>query len=1075
MIFLSLLQWHPRLAPLWCGVLLVAAAAWVWWLQRQLRRRHPPHRARWLLLPKLMELALLMVVLFDPVSAIQKSASTQGKLLVAIDTSASMDVADDYRDARGQRARKIVANWKSALPEGLQLEALEFDTTLHKPGATAAGVRGTDLGAAVLALAERGDLAAYLGAVLLTDGGDEPVDIATLPKTPLFIVGIGTSPATWNDVAITEVQAPATAEKDVDFEIAADLEVRAGHGGGFAQKAARLPVTLERAAGAGWQKVAEQTVDAPNLRARAKLATQCSDTGVQRYRLTAGPIAGELSPLNNARIVTVNVQKKALRVLYFTRALGQEFKVLRNALARDPGLAFTALFRTAGERFTLQGDRLPGDESLAAGFPTTQKALEPFAVLIIGSVPAEAWTPQQMQALLQYVEGGGTVVFLGGDSSFGRGGFAQTSLASIFPWRLSDREPEPDRGTFPVRVPPMAAGNPILTTVSEAIARSAAVLDSVNRVADLKPGATALLLARVGGRDLPVIAVQPFGKGKVLGIASNTLWKWATQPEPLRAAYGLFWRQAVRQLTGKTEGGQNLAVRWDRDCYRPGERATGEIRVPGAGAGALRFTASLTARGQSAPVEVTPLPGQARAFGVALSFRARGDYLFRLVAYQGERVLETYEKSFALAPRVAEGTRLERDGIFLKNLTERGGGAYFPETEASRFVEGIAAKDLRKVTIEESSLVEAGPWLALAFVAALVAEWVLRRKWSLFALTLSALPLCAAEPRVGKVAFSDGSTLAGKISLTPGSELKLHLGQQLRTLPLDAVQELRSEPETKAMERAWRFLEAGKTAKEFTGQPYPVLYLKTTVVLAGGATLTGHLYTTVLYVEGAERTQKVSLLAQQRGKAGESFATVVYPKQITFGPTTAPTETTVRLRLTLPGGAVPTQVAALTRGPLVRLEASRAGAPGEFTLPSLLGKEIFLAARTGSKIVVGWPQAADASLLAQVRAALPDAEDFFDQRRVLGVFRDPADDAIYSLLLAARRGQTTLDATRRQPWRLEIYRWKADDDGKKLMLAGQGCFFRGIGAQDDPLPTVALSDKLWQVQRAGAAWSAGDE
>ena len=116
------------------------------------------------------------------------------------------------------------------------------------------------------------------------------------------------------------------------------------------------------------------------------------------------------------------------------------------------------------------------------------------------------------------------------------------------------------------------------------------LLDSVNQVADLKPGATALLTARLGAREVVVIAVLPFGKGKVLGIASNTLWKWATQPEPLRAAYGLFWRQAIRHLTGKSEGGQNLAVSFDKDYYRPGEQALGEIRVTTANAEALRAT-----------------------------------------------------------------------------------------------------------------------------------------------------------------------------------------------------------------------------------------------------------------------------------------------------------------------------------------------------------------------------------------------------------------------------------------------------------------------------------------------------
>jgi len=39
---------------------------------------------------------------------------------------------------------------------------------------------------------------------------------------------------------------------------------------------------------------------------------------------------------------------------------------------------------------------------------------------------------------------------------------------------------------------------------------------------------------------------------------------------------------------------------------------------------------------------------------------------------------------------------------------------------------------LRKVAVEESSLVEAGPWFVLVFLAVLVLEWTLRRKVNLF-------------------------------------------------------------------------------------------------------------------------------------------------------------------------------------------------------------------------------------------------------------------------------------------------------------------------------------------------------
>ncbi len=759
-LFLALIQWHPRFSGVWCGVIVFAAAVWLYFLQRRLRRRVSPTRARWLLLPKILTLLALLFGLFDPVSAIQKNESTQGKLLVLVDSSSSMDVADDYRQPRVTRARNLVAAWKNALPRDLQMDELEFDTAIHKPGeAASSAVRGTDLGGCLLALSERNDLASYLGVVLLTDGGDEALENPALPKLPLYLVGLGTDPATWNDVSIASVDCPPTAEKDVGFDLGAELQARAGHGGGFASQLAQVQVLLEHGMGTniwgkagdqtggqtaarsrgaatgevnGWEKVGGQTVDLSNLHSLIHLNVKPEELGIQRYRVTVGPVAGELSPLNNSRTVTVNVRKKSVHVLFYAQELGQEFKVLRNELAHDPGIAFTALFRTTGSRFLLQGDRLPGDEALADGFPAAKKSLAPYDALIIGPLPAENFPPPQMQALTQFVEDGGTVIFLGGDAAFGRGGYAPTPLAALFPWRISEREPELAHGIFPVHMPPAGTGNPILATVEDIVARGDATLDAVNQVDELKPGATALLAARVDGRELAVVATQPFGKGKVMAIATSTLWKWAAQPEPLGSAYGLFWRQAVRILTGKTEGGQNLAVRWDKDFCRPGEMVTGEIRALNPKAEALQFTATLTAKNQAAPVAVEPVAGPPQVFSVKVRFHERGEYNFRLVAYQGGRVLETYEKNFPVAPQVAEGSRLELDEVFLKRLAESGGGAYYQEREASQLPARFAVKNTRKVTVEESSLAEAGPWFLLVFLAVLVMEWVLRRKLGLF-------------------------------------------------------------------------------------------------------------------------------------------------------------------------------------------------------------------------------------------------------------------------------------------------------------------------------------------------------
>jgi hypothetical protein len=310
--------------------------------------------------------------------------------------------------------------------------------------------------------------------------------------------------------------------------------------------------------------------------------------------------------------------------------------------------------------------------------------------------------------------------------------------------------------------------------------------------------------------------------------------------------------------------------------------------------------------------------------------------------------------------------------------------------------------------------------------------------------------------------------------LTPGAELKMQAASQIRVLDLARVREIRLAPEKEEMDRNWRFKEAGQTAKEFFGEPYPVRYLQTTVVLAGGETITGHLYSTVLYVERGEAAQKVLLPAKQHGNEGQSLKSLVYPTRISFGGATVADSATATLRLKWPGLEPRSEIAALTRGALVALTPKPAGPAGDFKMASPGGKQFFLAIKTGARIVAGWPAENDEKALAQVQKALANSEDFFDQRRVLGVVRDKATGEIYSLLLAVRKGQTTLDETRSQPWRLEIYRWKTEEGSDRLMLAGQGYLFRGIGAKNEAVPEVELSDKLWLMRHEGEIWTVGE-
>ena len=729
----ALMQWRPHLGPLGCAVVMAVAAAWVWFIYQRLLGRMEKRAALLLLAPKMAVLLLLLIALFEPVWMVESREVSRGRLLALLDTSSSMEVRDDGKAARLARARETVKRFERSFPAGLVVEEMDFDTEVHPAGKTSAEkVRGTDIGGALAALSVRKDISSYLGVILLTDGGDETVENPLLPSVPLYTIGFGTAPATWNDLAVAGVEHPVTAEKDVAFEVNVDLTASAGGGGNFMRNLSSLAVTLEEERGGKWTALETTKVDLSNKRARAKFSTAGRELGLHRYRASLESVNGELSLLNNTRQFTVDVQKKSLHVLFFTRELGMDFRTMRNELARDPGLAFTALFRTVSEKFTLQGDRLPGDDQLEAGFPTSEKALKLYDCIIIGPFAADEWSTEQMQALVKNVEGGGVAIFLGGADAFGRGKYEKTPLAALFPWEISDSEAELATGVFPVKVPLMSSGHPILGGVEEALIREGAAVESLNNIAQLKAGAVPLLETKQGTRNMPLAAVQNVGKGKVLAVASNTLWKWVTRGEGLRAAYGLFWRQAVRHLTGKEEGGRFFTVKWDKDAYRPGEQALPEIRVAGPSeAGAVRFTASLSRTNENTPLAVEPLQGQAHTYISKVRLPARGDYLFKLAAYRGDSLLENYEKTLRIAPLADEGSRLELDEDFLRRLAERASGAYYHEKDADQFIKRVSTGLAQKSVFIESSLVQAGPWFALLFLALLVAEWFLRRRKNL--------------------------------------------------------------------------------------------------------------------------------------------------------------------------------------------------------------------------------------------------------------------------------------------------------------------------------------------------------
>ena len=409
------MHWRGHLDPLWAVGLMLLLSVWLVVLYRRLRRRFSGRQTAMLMLPKGLIVLLLIFAYFDPAWSVFARPRENTKVLVVVDTSSSMEVKDASRGSRLERARDLEKQLQKKMKRYVNVEVLEFDREL-RPGQETEleGIRETDLGQCLVGLAGLPEISNCLGIVMLTDGGDESLQSVTLAEAPMFVAGVGSDPAGWNDVTITDVEAPEAVEEQTDFEVTVDLAAYAAEAG-FASGITRSEVVVEEITTEGWQVRGRETVDLTSKRGRATFRIAgTGELGARTFRVRAATMEGELSDLNNVRRFVLDVQKKTLHVLFYAQELGWDFRQIRKELIQDPSVAVTALYRITGDRFVVQGDRQRGDEVLEAGFPIDKEVMELYKCILIGSFEASLWKLEQMRALREYVRGGGRWYFWAG-------------------------------------------------------------------------------------------------------------------------------------------------------------------------------------------------------------------------------------------------------------------------------------------------------------------------------------------------------------------------------------------------------------------------------------------------------------------------------------------------------------------------------------------------------------------------------------------------------------------------------------------------------------------------------------
>jgi uncharacterized membrane protein len=414
-----------------------------------------------------------------------------------------------------------------------------------------------------------------------------------------------------------------------------------------------------------------------------------------------------------------------------------EFKFIHRGIEEDRGLQISSIVRTTQNKNYTQPVDEEDRKRLEDGFPSKPEDLFAFDGLIIGSVDAGYFTPQQQELIREFADRrGGGVLFLGGRAALGDGGWAHSPLADLLPVRLTDAKDTFHRD--PAAAELTVQGNDsVICRLEEDPKRNIErwktmpVLADYQQLGEAKPGALTLLEMNAGGRRrLPLLVAQRYGRGRTAVFATGGSWSWQMMQPLADKTHEMFWQQLLRWLVADTPGrvmastphqilsDQSrvpLRVEVRDKSFRPVANATVEAHIVGPG-------------GSAANISLVPAPLEDGAYVADWSADKPGSYMAEIVARQGSQEAGRDVLVFRREDGVAENFHLTQNRELLEKLAEQTGGHYYPATRASRLPEDISYSEAGITTRETKDLWDM-PVVLLAAVLLRGSEWLLRRKW----------------------------------------------------------------------------------------------------------------------------------------------------------------------------------------------------------------------------------------------------------------------------------------------------------------------------------------------------------
>ncbi|MBU0568037.1 hypothetical protein KJ693_03245 [bacterium] len=665
---------------------------------------------------------LALLLLISPKISIPLKDEDRKSIALLLDNSFSMSL-----DSRFEKAKELVEKLKEDLGQKYDLSLFTFseeakeipfkDLHAQKAGGSKTNILGT-LGKVEGRLVDEN----LAGVVLISDGGENVAgQEIEIPKIPIFAVGAGDEDS-FKDIFIKKVISPKIVYRNEPFEVEAVIK-----GVGLSQKSFEVILSQDSKA----VEVKRLFLKKDSQEMRLSFSITPAKLGSLNYHLRIPALKEEATDENNSFSFKVDVSRSKIRALLIAGHPGWEYSFLRRVLVNDPHLELVSfiILREFSDMVIV-----PENELSLIPFPANElftKDLFDFDLLIFENFSySKIMSDRHLASINEFVNKGGGFLMIGGEDSFGLGGYKKTSLEDILPVTISDKE-EWLPGTFKLKI---AHPEHPVVRLSQSREETLKIWEEMPLLSGCNFLGRREGAQNLGVRDEAVVlSCWKKGEGRVLALGTNTSWRWSfkmAQEGRSNFYYNLFYKNALRWLIGDEEE-ERISLSPDKERYETGETIKikaslfDEYHKPLSGASLKGVL--FDKEGNREILEGFKETGQGE-YRLDFSLDEPGKYRLRVEAAHRGKIAGHKETSLFVTPPLLEIKSLSPQNKWLETLSRKSGGRYLSLDEALE-EEVVKERLLKKARPKYKEIRLTHHFLFfLLMIVFLTSEWYLRRR-----------------------------------------------------------------------------------------------------------------------------------------------------------------------------------------------------------------------------------------------------------------------------------------------------------------------------------------------------------